>query len=166
MEKTISYLNSTMWYRALKVINLLYTLFCCFWGIGGIVFAIGVLVAGGDEFDLSLGVRILITIGSFIIIPPLTWLIAQIPKWIFYYIVLGTFRPRKNGTSDLGIDELYEEAKKLVLEERKVSASFIQRRLKIGYARSAQLLDMMEEEGIVGPADGANPREILKNKSE
>lgn len=64
------------------------------------------------------------------------------------------------------IDELYEEAKKLVIEEGKASASFLQRRLRMGYARSAKLLDMMEEEGIVGPADGAEPREILKNKSE
>jgi len=57
-------------------------------------------------------------------------------------------------------DPLYEEAKKLVLTTKKASASFLQRRLRIGYARAARLLDMMEERGIVGPPRGAKPREV------
>jgi S-DNA-T family DNA segregation ATPase FtsK/SpoIIIE len=57
-------------------------------------------------------------------------------------------------------DPLYEEAKRLVIETKKASASFLQRRLRIGYARAARLLDMMEERGIVGPARGAKPREV------
>lgn len=57
-------------------------------------------------------------------------------------------------------DPLYEEAKKLVLATKKASASFLQRRLRIGYARAARLLDMMEERGIVGPQRGAKPREV------
>ncbi len=57
-------------------------------------------------------------------------------------------------------DEIYEEAKKLVRETRRASASFLQRRLAIGYARAARLLDLMEEEGIVGPGEGAKPREV------
>ena len=57
-------------------------------------------------------------------------------------------------------DEMYEEAKKLVLETRRASASFLQRRLSVGYARAARLLDMMEEEGIVGAGEGAKPREV------
>ncbi|MCD6148109.1 DNA translocase FtsK, partial [bacterium] len=56
-------------------------------------------------------------------------------------------------------DPLYEEAKKTVLESKRASASLLQRRLRIGYARAARLLDMLEEEGIVGPARGAKPRE-------
>ena len=63
-------------------------------------------------------------------------------------------------------DELYEEAKRLVIEAQKASASFLQRRLKIGYARAARLLDMLESEGIVGPAQGAKPREVLVKKEE
>jgi DNA segregation ATPase FtsK/SpoIIIE, S-DNA-T family len=57
-------------------------------------------------------------------------------------------------------DSLYEEAKKIIIENRKASASFLQRRLRIGYARAARLLDIMEDRGVVGPADGAKPREI------
>jgi len=59
-----------------------------------------------------------------------------------------------------GQDPLYEEAKRQVMEARKASASLLQRRLRIGYARAARLLDMLEDKGIVGPSDGAKPREI------
>lgn len=58
-------------------------------------------------------------------------------------------------------DELFEEAKNLVIQSGKASASLLQRRLKVGYARAARLLDYLEEQGIVGPSDGAKPREIL-----
>lgn len=59
-----------------------------------------------------------------------------------------------------GDDELYEEAKRVVIRARKASASLLQRRLKIGYARAARLLDMLEENGIVGPSQGAKPRDV------
>jgi S-DNA-T family DNA segregation ATPase FtsK/SpoIIIE len=58
-------------------------------------------------------------------------------------------------------DELFEEAKRVIIESGKASASLLQRRLKVGYARAARLLDELEEAGIVGPADGAKPREVF-----
>mgnify|MGYP001562689889 FL=1 len=61
-------------------------------------------------------------------------------------------------------DELYEEAVQTVAEAQKASASLLQRRLKVGYARAARLLDIMEAKGIVGPGDGAKPREVFLNK--
>jgi S-DNA-T family DNA segregation ATPase FtsK/SpoIIIE len=61
-----------------------------------------------------------------------------------------------------GNDELFEDAVRLVLEFGKASTSLLQRRLRIGYGRAAHLIDMMERDGIVGPADGSRPREILK----
>jgi len=61
-------------------------------------------------------------------------------------------------------DELYEEAKKWVIESGKASASLLQRRLRIGYARAARLLDILEKEGVVGPADGAKPRVVFLSK--
>ncbi len=59
-----------------------------------------------------------------------------------------------------GDDELYNEAKEEVLRAGKASASLLQRRLRIGYARAARLLDILEDQGVVGPSDGAKPREV------
>jgi S-DNA-T family DNA segregation ATPase FtsK/SpoIIIE len=61
-------------------------------------------------------------------------------------------------------DPLFEDVKKIVLETKKASASFLQRRLRIGYSRAARLIDMLEEQGFVGPADGAKPREVYEGK--
>ncbi len=58
-------------------------------------------------------------------------------------------------------DPLFEDAKKIIIESGKASASLLQRRMKVGYARAARLLDELEEAGIVGPADGAKPRELF-----
>jgi S-DNA-T family DNA segregation ATPase FtsK/SpoIIIE len=61
-------------------------------------------------------------------------------------------------------DEMYEEAVRIVLEMGKASTSTLQRRLRLGYGRAARLIDMMERDGIVGPADGSKPREVLKRR--
>ena len=58
-------------------------------------------------------------------------------------------------------DDLYDEAKEIVLQYKKASASLLQRRLQIGYARAARILDLLEENGVIGPGDGAKPRDIL-----
>ncbi len=63
--------------------------------------------------------------------------------------------------SDFEMDELYPEAYKLVVSSGKASASFLQRRLRVGYARAARLLDLLEERGVIGPGEGAKPREVL-----
>ncbi|HEY4478759.1 MAG TPA: DNA translocase FtsK, partial [Candidatus Paceibacterota bacterium] len=57
-------------------------------------------------------------------------------------------------------DILYEEAKQTVVEAGKASTSYIQRKLRVGYARAARLMDLLEERGVIGPADGAKPRSI------
>ena len=59
-------------------------------------------------------------------------------------------------------EDLYEQAKQIVFERKGASASYLQRRLSIGYNRAAKLVEQMEEDGIVGPANGSKPREILK----
>lgn len=58
-------------------------------------------------------------------------------------------------------DEMYEAAKDLVVKTQKASTSFLQRRLGLGYARAARIMDMLEEHGVIGPGDGAKPREVL-----
>ncbi len=59
-------------------------------------------------------------------------------------------------------DAMFDDAVRLVFEFGKASTSLLQRRLRIGYGRAAHLIDMMERDGLVGPADGSKPREILK----
>jgi len=59
-------------------------------------------------------------------------------------------------------DDLYEEARATVVGAGKASASYLQRRLKVGYARAARLLDLLEERGIIGPGEGAKPRQVLQ----
>ena len=58
-------------------------------------------------------------------------------------------------------DDLYEEAKKTVTEAGKASTSYLQRKLGIGYARAARLIDILEERGVIGPGSGAKPREVM-----
>jgi len=63
-----------------------------------------------------------------------------------------------------GYDEMYDQAVALVTETRQASISMIQRRLRVGYNRAARMIEKMEEEGVVGPADGSRPREVYIKK--
>jgi len=58
-------------------------------------------------------------------------------------------------------DELYEEARETIIAAGKASTSYLQRKLRIGYSRAARLIDMLEERGVIGAADGSRPREVL-----
>ena len=58
-------------------------------------------------------------------------------------------------------DELYEEARETVVRAGKASTSFLQRKLRIGYARAARLVDMLEERGVIGAGSGAKAREVI-----
>lgn len=62
-------------------------------------------------------------------------------------------------------DELFDDAREAVVAAGKASTSYIQRKLGVGYSRAAQLMDMLEAKGIIGPAEGASPRKVLENKS-
>ena len=59
-------------------------------------------------------------------------------------------------------DDCYNDAVQVVKSSGKASASLLQRRLRVGYARSVQLIERLEENGVIGPADGAKPRKVLK----
>jgi DNA segregation ATPase FtsK/SpoIIIE, S-DNA-T family len=73
---------------------------------------------------------------------------------------LSTGEPGEDGEGE--DDPMYNDAVKLVVEFGKASTSLLQRRLRIGYGRAAHLIDLMEQDGIVGAADGPKPREVLK----
>ncbi len=77
-----------------------------------------------------------------------------------------TFRSAKSGGGfssgeGSGDDDLYDDAVETVMQAGKASASLLQRRLRVGYARAARLLDILEENGVIGPSDGAKPRDVL-----
>ncbi|MCF7907854.1 MAG: DNA translocase FtsK [Candidatus Omnitrophica bacterium] len=67
----------------------------------------------------------------------------------------------KKAKTNLGSDELFDDAVKVILGARQASASILQRRMRVGYTRAARLLDIMEQEGIVGPFCGSKAREII-----
>lgn len=69
-----------------------------------------------------------------------------------------------DGGSGADQDDLYDEALALIQQTGKASASLFQRRLSVGYARAARILDILEENGVIGPANGAKPRKILINQ--
>ena len=62
-------------------------------------------------------------------------------------------------------DDMYEAARAAVIEAQKASTSYLQRKLRVGYARAARLIDILEERGVIGPGDGAKPRDVLEKGS-
>jgi S-DNA-T family DNA segregation ATPase FtsK/SpoIIIE len=65
-----------------------------------------------------------------------------------------------------GADPMYSKALEIVLTFKTASTTFLQRKLKIGYARAASLIDLLEKNGVIGPADGSRPRRILRDEIE
>ncbi|MBD3248271.1 hypothetical protein GF382_03195, partial [Candidatus Falkowbacteria bacterium] len=92
----------------------------------------------------------------------------------FEYVDGVTERQKVGGIAGVGlegninddVDELFADAKEIVVSSGKASASLLQRRLSIGYARAARIMDELEEAGIIGPSNGAKPREILMTKEQ
>jgi S-DNA-T family DNA segregation ATPase FtsK/SpoIIIE len=75
--------------------------------------------------------------------------------------------PGGAGLADIdSTDELFDEAVRVVLQYNRASASLLQRRLSMGYARAARILDQLERSGVVGPGQGAKPRDILISSAE
>ena len=90
------------------------------------------------------------------------------------YVEGITDRQKVGGIGGVGLggvgnddsDDLLLEAKEMVINSGKASASYLQRRLSVGYARAARLLDLLEEAGVVGPSNGSKPREIMITKEQ
>ncbi len=89
------------------------------------------------------------------------------------YLEGVTERQKVSGNAGVGLDgthgdedELFEEAKKIIVKAGKASTSMLQRRLSIGYGRAAKILDMLEEAGTIGPSNGSKPREVLISEAE
>jgi hypothetical protein len=89
------------------------------------------------------------------------------------YLEGVTDRQKVGGNAGVGLDgnrgdedELFEAAKELIVRAGKASTSMLQRRLSIGYGRAAKILDMLEEAEIIGPSNGAKPREVLISQEQ
>jgi len=89
------------------------------------------------------------------------------------YIEGITDRQKVKGIAGVGLDggsadsdELLEEAKELIINSGKASASYLQRRLSVGYARAARLLDLLEELGVISAGNGSKPREVLISREQ
>jgi S-DNA-T family DNA segregation ATPase FtsK/SpoIIIE len=78
----------------------------------------------------------------------------------------SVFSAMVGGGSSDDDDDLYEDARIAVIEAGKASTSYLQRKLRVGYSRAARLMDILEERGVIGPADGSKPREILSQGTE
>jgi hypothetical protein len=76
----------------------------------------------------------------------------------------GSIATGGSSFSDDDGDALLPDAKDVIRESGKASASLLQRRLKVGYARAARILDLLEDQGVIGPPDGAKPREVFLDK--
>jgi S-DNA-T family DNA segregation ATPase FtsK/SpoIIIE len=76
-------------------------------------------------------------------------------------VQLGKGRAKIDARAGEADDDLWRDAVTVVVDNKKASTSLLQRRLRVGYARAARLVETMEEQGIVGPADGSRPREVL-----
>jgi S-DNA-T family DNA segregation ATPase FtsK/SpoIIIE len=81
-----------------------------------------------------------------------------------YDASVGKTVGRAEATEAEGRDELFDEAVRFVVQSGQASTSMLQRRFRIGFSRAGRLIDLMERDGIIGPADGAKPREILVPK--
>ncbi|MFQ5827539.1 MAG: DNA translocase FtsK [Candidatus Methylomirabilia bacterium] len=80
---------------------------------------------------------------------------------VYEEVELGREERRVGGGEGTERDEMYWDAVQLVIAQRQASISFLQRRLRLGYPKAARFIDMMEQDRIIGPGDGAKPREVL-----
>lgn len=79
---------------------------------------------------------------------------------------VGLHKKGTLGNQDSGKDELFEEAMRIVCQFDRASASLLQRKLQVGYARAARIIDQLEEAGIVGPGEGSKPRDVLVRNAD
>jgi S-DNA-T family DNA segregation ATPase FtsK/SpoIIIE len=124
------------------------------------------LLGRGDMLYLPTGSARLTRLHSGFITEPeinrLTAFLKKMAKPIYDESVLEDPEESPRAGYDGGErDTMFVEAVRLVLQEGQCSITLIQRRLRLGYARAARIVDMMEQEGVVGPADGSKPRELL-----
>jgi S-DNA-T family DNA segregation ATPase FtsK/SpoIIIE len=123
------------------------------------------LLGRGDMLFLPPGSARLVRVhGGYITEPELNRIVGFLKKQakpVYDESVLKEAEEERHGYDGSERDDMFVDAVRLVLQEGQCSITLIQRRLRLGYARAARIVDMMEQEGIVGAADGSKPREVL-----
>jgi S-DNA-T family DNA segregation ATPase FtsK/SpoIIIE len=123
------------------------------------------LLGRGDMLYLSAGSARLRRLHSGFITEPeinrLTSFLKRMAEPVYDESVLAEKEETRAGVENGEKDEVYWEAVRTVVNEGKCSITLIQRRLSLGYARAARIVDTMESEGVVGPGEGSKPREVL-----
>lgn len=130
------------------------------------------LLGNGDMLFLPPGTSNIVRVqGCFCSDEDIQKVMAAIQKQAPSNYLIRSFRQAMNEVSkdasntEEPKDKLFEEAKQIVLQSQIASTTFLQRKLKIGYARAASLVDELEAHGLIGPAEGSKPRKILFNAS-
>jgi S-DNA-T family DNA segregation ATPase FtsK/SpoIIIE len=85
----------------------------------------------------------------------------RMPEYDESYLIEGGGVQNKSGTKEIDLDPLYEEAKEIILTDKKTSISYLQRKLQIGYNRSANIIDQLQKTGILSEPNAKGNREIL-----
>lgn len=126
------------------------------------------LLGGGDMLFMPPGTSKLMRIhGSYVSEAEIADLVKFLRKQgrpQYNEAILDGVRMDGDMDMDAEFDEFYDEAVRFVAESRQASVSMIQRKFKIGYNRAARIIEIMEQEGVVGPSRGAKPREVLVRK--
>ncbi len=124
------------------------------------------LLGNGDMLFMAAGVKPRRVQGCFVSDGEIEKVVSYLkertePQYDDSIVNFGKSKSGAGGGNGASEDDLYDEAVQTVVNAGKASASLLQRRLKVGYARAARLLDILEENGVIGPADGARPRDVL-----
>ncbi len=127
-----------------------------------------------NRIELVLGIGLSLFLINYFTTQSDTLYICSIPVMVYGAMRMYQrhFRPHYNPTESIFPDDeaddldddLYSSAEEAVRDEGKASTSFLQRKLKVGYSRAARLIDLLEENKVIGPADGTRPREVIKQK--
>lgn len=86
------------------------------------------------------------------------------PNYVINSFDQGSFEDFQASQAESPADQLYDNALEIVLSTGNASTTFLQRKLKIGYARAASLIDLLESQGVIGPNEGSKPRKVLLSR--
>lgn len=128
-----------------------------------------------NGIDLILGIGLTLFLVNFFTEQDEGVYVISLPLIVYSGIMLYRrhFRHPTNSANDFFAstfddddDELYEDAKEAVIDAGKASTSYLQRKLRVGYSRAARLMDLLEKNNVIGPANGSEPRKVFTSEDK